>query len=120
MWRGLLTSALAVTLAATLLWGGCVSCRPVSQTRAATGCCDTAGKCKAPAPQEPSHRHCASSSLATDQYQQAAPDLATQFALQPAPVPDALLPGPVASPAPLRAAAESPPDLFLLHSTFRI
>ena len=121
MFRSFLTGALATILTATLLWGGCAACAQVFTPKgAASGCCDRAGKCETPAPQQRTHKHCTSSAPALQQYAQADPERALPLGLAPLDVENAAIRMiPVHLPA-HPAPDPSPPDLFLLHSTLRI
>ena len=120
MLRSLLTSVLAAVVTGMLVWGGCVSCQNLfSQKQTTNGCCETAGKCKTPAPEQSGHKHCKSAALALDQYVKADPDRVLQGWAAPEPVVTEALWTPAAAPL-ARESAYSPPEIFLLNSAFRI
>jgi len=120
MLRSLLTSVLVVVVAGVLVLGGCVSCQNLfSQKQASNACCETTGKCKTPARQDSGHRHCKSPATALEQYVAAHPDRVFQSWAGPEPVVVGAVLAPVAAPAAVEFGY-SPPEIFLLTSTFRI
>ena len=120
MVRSLLTSVLVVVVAGVLVLGGCLSCQNVlSRKQASNGCCETNGKCKTPARQESGHQHCKSPTAALEQYVAAHPDRVFQGWAQPEPVVAEAVLAPATSPAEVESGY-SPPEIFLLTSTFRI
>lgn len=120
MLRTLFTSVLVVVITGVLVLGGCVSCQNLfSQKQASNGCCETTGKCKAPVRQESGHQHCKSPATVLEQYVAADPDRVFQGWAAPEPVVTATVMAPVAAPAAVESGY-SPPEIFLLTSTFRI
>jgi hypothetical protein len=114
---------MAIVLTATMLWGGCLSCSqyfmfPMFPTARAKSCCLPSGGCKDKPAKSSSQAECVIQAMAPAK----APAVPlSSFTVLPASAPV------------LRVAARldarrddgpshqtSPPDLFLLHSVFRI
>lgn|SRR5581483_7592724 len=118
--RALASSLLSLLLVTTLVWGGCVSCEQYFMFGGAKDCCAPDGHCKSKVPgQKTPGRAC--HQIAFDHHRHA--DLSVCL---PAPVVGHILPVQF---TPERAAIQldasrrvepSPPDLQILHSTFRI
>jgi hypothetical protein len=118
MLRGLLSTGAAVVLTATLLWSGCVSCQPLIAPRAsAQGCCDSQGKCKTPSRQDVAAKPCRYATPALDDYAPVPPDLAVEV---PAAEPSLALPAVTTQPVRVVDTGPSPPELFVLNTSFRI
>lgn len=122
--RTLASSALAVLLMSSLLWGGCLSCSQflMLPTTSAQHCCTPTGQChRVPAP-SPISNDCTIQPIALGGI---APDTVLRASL---PVADA--PAPITAHMPvlhlssgatvLAVATGSLPDLCLLHSVFRV
>jgi hypothetical protein len=120
MWRSVLTSAAALIVAGTVLWGGCVSCRQISSPgKAASDCCGSSGKCPAPAQKEQGHQYCKAPGQAAEQFVKTELAWTVDWslpALAEAVVEEAAAPGL----APVQNPLWSPPEIFLLDSSFRI
>lgn len=122
--RTLASSALAVLLVSTLLWGGCLSCSQffMLPSTGAQDCCTPTGQChRVPAP-SPISRDCTIQPIAPGGI---APDtgLHPDLTLADAPAPlTAEIPVLQLSRGTtvLPSATISPPDLALLHSVFRV
>ncbi len=117
----LLTAATTALLTAALLWGGCVACSPLAtQGAAGSGCCEPSGRCKTPVPADPSHQHCTGPAIALERYSIQQDEPALQHAVA------AASPLPIVSSAlefastPRRLPMAPGPQLYRLHSTFRI
>lgn len=120
MLRTLFTSVLVVVVAGVLVLGGCLSCQNLfSRKQASNRCCETTGKCKTPARQDSGHQHCKSPATALEQYVATHPDRVFQGWAEPEPVVAGAVLAPVAAPAGVESGY-SPPEIFLLTSTFRI
>jgi hypothetical protein len=117
--RAFASSLLSLLLLATLVWGGCISCEQYFMFGGAKSCCSPNGHCKTktPTPQN-SNRDC--KQIAFDHHK----SLDLHMDLPAMAVAKLELPAhPIATlePWPGRDPIEpSPPDLEILHSTFRI
>ena len=119
------SSALAVLLVATLLWGGCLSCSQffMLPTSGLQHCCKATGHCRGKVPaHSSSSRECAIQPIALGEI---VPDtgLNANFIVAAAPMPIAPhLPALQLSGSAKVVTVDTgpPPDLCLLHSVFRV
>ena len=112
------SSLLSLLLLVTLVWGGCVSCEEYFMLRGAKSCCSPTGHCKPqPSPSQNSDREC--KQIAVDVHK------AVDFHFDLPAITVAQIELPVLgseTPEHWRTAPidPTPPDLQVLHSTFRI
>jgi hypothetical protein len=118
---------LALVFVLSYAWGACAACSPVSQPQSDVhACCKHAGErhCGESAPEPAKHSNCPHEKRALTAYDRAETDglpLVAVFACLPA---SALSVEPIAIEATQHAEAaaysHAPPELFVLHSAFRI
>jgi hypothetical protein len=110
----------ALIVAGTVLWGGCVSCRQISSLKtAASDCCDSAGKCHTPAQKEQGHQHCKAPAQAAEQFVKTELAWTVDWSL-PVVAEAVVVQATAPAPAPVQNPSWSPPEIFLLDSSFRI
>jgi hypothetical protein len=116
--RAFASSLLSLLLLVTFVWGGCISCEQYFMFGGAKSCCSPNGRCKTkPSPSQNSDREC--KQIAFDHHK------SVDFHIDPPTITMAKIELPVPTIEALEhwrgALIEpSPPDLQILHSTFRI
>jgi hypothetical protein len=116
---------MAILLTATMLWGGCLSCAQyfMFPSLSAKTCCTPSGHCRDKTPQPSSGKECLIQSAAPSKTLSSASDASVllSWTALPALAPASnMTPHFEAASTAGRASNASPPDLCLLHSTFRI